>query len=396
MEVTVEDVMNLPSANRCKVVAGKKGLCKTVRWFLGQLSPVIGPWVHGHEILFIYGNGVETNDSAILFLLEQCADKEISAIFFIIGPYLAEVPEAVRERADEYKIPLVEMPNDVPVVDITKEIADLLMYNRRIRNEKGNVLKNIIFGHESDYKKQIKILNSYGGMAQISKYHNIVCINISSYVMESVPLTDNYIEQALFASFGEVLYFMESDTKIVLLNSDRENDLKKIEKRGEKFKEKFEELSNYTVSAIGIGNTVSDVYELSKSYDNAIKALDITMETEGKMIRSYESLSAISKLLYEVNSVDVLEYCFKDTIGKILEYDEQHESDLFRTLQVYLEEDGNIANSAQTLYIHRNTMTYRINKINGIIDMKIEQNKCMQELSIAMSCYQKYIVHREQ
>ena len=55
MEVTVEDVMNLPSTRNCSLVAGKLGLCKTVRWFLGMLSPVVEPWVHEHEILFIYG-----------------------------------------------------------------------------------------------------------------------------------------------------------------------------------------------------------------------------------------------------------------------------------------------------------------------------------------------------
>ncbi len=396
MEVTVEDVMNLSSVHNCTVVAGKKGLCKTVRWFLGMLSPVVGPWVHGHEILFIYGKGVETSDSALVFLLEQCADKEISAIFFIMGPYFTEIPRAVKDKADELKIPLVEMPNEVPVVDITKDIADLIMYNRRIRNEKGNILKNIIFGHESDYKKQLKVLKSYGGLAQISNFHNIVCISIKSDMVESIPSTDNYIEQALLSSFGEVLFFVEADTRIILLNSERVSDLYQVESKTKKFKVVFESLSCYKVAAAGIGNTVTDIYKLSESYDNALKALNSGLEKDNGMIYSYEGLSAIEKLLYEVTSPEVLWYCFKDSIGMLIEYDNEHESELFHTLEVYLEEDGNIARSAQRLFIHRNTMTYRMNKINGIIHMKIEQNSNMRELSIAMSCYKKYIVQREQ
>lgn len=396
MEVTVEDVMKLPSTNNCTVVAGKMGLGKTVRWFLGMLSPVVGPWVHGHEILFIYGNGVETSDSAILFLLEQCADKEISAVFFILGPYFKEISSAVKEKADLLKIPLIEMPNEVPVVDITKEIADLIMYNKRIRNEKGNILKNIIFGHKSDYQKQLKLLNSYSDFTEIGRLYNIVSIRIKTNCAESDTFTDNHIEQALLSSFGEVLYFMNGNDGIVLLNSDKERDLQRIESCGEKFKEVFEALSIAKVEMIGIGSTVSDICELSRSYDSAVKALDNGFVDKTKAIISYEEMRAVDKLLYEVNSTEVLWDCFKDTIGKIIEYDQEHESELFQTLWVYLEEDGNIAKSSQRLYIHRNTMTYRINKINGIIGMKIEQNKSMWELSIALSCYKKYIVQKEQ
>lgn len=396
MEVTVEDVMKLPSVHNCKVVAGKMGLCKTVRWFLGMLSPVVGPWVHGHEILFVYGKGVETSDSSLLFLLEQCAQKEISAIFFILGPYIEEIPKIVKDKADEMKIPLVEMPNEIPIVDITKDIADLIMYNRRLRDEKRDILKTIIWGHESDCKKQLDILKSYGGVIQINSFHNIVCIVIKPDTVETSPLTDNHIERAILFTFGETLYFMESDTKIVLLSSNTENNIQKVINRGEKFIETFEELSGYKVTAIGIGNAVMDLSKLSESYDNAQKALQSGEQSNGEIIRSYEGLSASQKLLCEVNSPEVLWYCFKDTIGKLLEYDKEHESEMFHTLEVYLEEDGNIAKSAQALFIHRNTMTYRINKINDIIDMKIEQNKNMRELSTGMSCYKKYIMQNEQ
>ena len=101
MAITVEDVMQMTSTQNCRVVAGHQGLRKAVRWFLGMLSPVVEPWVHKHEILFVYGNGLDTSDSALLFLLNQCEAKEVSAIFFIMGPIFREIPQVLKDRADE-------------------------------------------------------------------------------------------------------------------------------------------------------------------------------------------------------------------------------------------------------------------------------------------------------
>lgn len=394
MEVTVEDVMNLPSTKNCKVVAGRLGLCKTVRWFLGLLSPVVEPWVHKHEVLFVYGTGMDTSDSALLFLLEQCANKEVSALFLIIGPVFERIPDAVIERADELKLPLIEMPNEVPVVDITKEMAELIMNRHRMWDEKGILLKNLIFGHESDYEKYGRQLGQICADLELHSYMNIICIRLDEQEIRMNSSIGSDTEQTILSLFKKSLYFWNSDSELVLLVNNTERNIVELEEICKQFVKHLLQISGQVVVGIGIGNAVPDIVNVPESYQNALKA--ICYHEENQIVSSYEQLSNIKKLLSEVHSDKVLRFCFQNTIGKILEYDEQHDSNLLNTLRVYLEEEGNISKSSQKLFIHRNTMVYRINKINGLLGMEIEKISNMIELDIAFCCYDQYVVSHNQ
>ncbi|MDD6071879.1 MAG: PucR family transcriptional regulator ligand-binding domain-containing protein [Clostridiales bacterium] len=395
MEVTVEDVMNLPSARNCRLVAGKLGLCKTVRWFLGMLSPVVEPWVHEHEILFIYGHGLDTSESALTFLLEQCAIKEVSAIFFIVGPIIKEIPETVRTRADELSLPLIEMPNDMPVVDITKEIAELIMNSHRIFDEKGLILKNFIFGHESDYEKYRKQLTQYTDWIVVDKPMNIICVRMPTTQLWLNSSNLAYLEQIILNAFGKILYFLDGEQEVVLLVNNISGNVSQLVAKCESLIEAFVKVIKTPNPRIGIGRTVQDIMQVTESYKTALKALDI--DDEGSpAVQSYDEMSNIEKLLVEIQSEQVLVNCFQNTIGKLLEYDKEHDADLFNTLRVYLEQEGNISKSAQALFIHRNTMVYRINKMNGILGMEIDTSKAERELEVAIRCYDRYIVRHAQ
>lgn len=391
MEVTVEDVMHLPSTQNCRIVAGKMGLCKTVRWFLGLLSPTLEPWVHEHEVVFVYGNGLDTSDSALLFLLEQCANKSVSALFFIIGPVFESVPQSLIERADVLDIPLIEMPNEIPVVDITKEIAELIMNRHQIQNEKGVILKNLIFGHESDYEKYGRQLEKMTTELMLHEYMNVICIHLNEQLTTDNPSVFANINQMVLSSFGKNISFWSNNTEVVILVNNVNRNLMEIEAMCKCFLGQISQKSLNSILGIGIGNTVPDIVDVAESYRNALKTF-YNMKQEQRII-SYESMSNIGKLLEEIQSDQVLRFCFQNSIGKLLEYDEQHEADLLNTLRVYLEEEGNITRSSQKLFIHRNTMVYRINKIKGILNMEIEKIDTMIELKIALNCYERYIVN---
>lgn len=392
MAITVEDVMQMTSTQNCRVVAGHQGLRKEVRWFLGMLSPVVEPWVHKHEILFVYGNGLDTSDSALLFLLNQCEAKEVSAIFFIMGPIFREIPQVLKDRADEVKIPLVEMPDEIPVVDITRELAELIFNNRRAWSEKGNILKNFIYGHESDYEKYVKQLEAGQETVRIHEYINIVILRMEkNHVKDNSSMVGD-VEQILLNVYGKSIYFWNGNHEIVLLCNNDNRSATEAYALAAEAANQYEKLMQYPIKCIGIGNTVLDIVNVVESYQNAIKALD---NREDAQIICYEQMSNVKKILAEIRQDQVLKYCYQDTVGKLLEYDAQHGSSLCETLRAYLNAEGNIAKSAQTLYIHRNTMVYRINKINEILSMEMEKKNTMLELTIAFECYDKYRVLHE-
>ena len=68
----------------------------------------------------------------------------------------------------------------------------------------------------------------------------------------------------------------------------------------------------------------------------------------------------------------------------IKNYDEKYNTELFDTAVIYFEKDGNIIETANELFIHKNTVRYRLEKIKEILDM---DSGFYEQLAIAMKVY---------
>ena len=69
-------------------------------------------------------------------------------------------------------------------------------------------------------------------------------------------------------------------------------------------------------------------------------------------------------------TVDLYKLCHPAVLY-LLAYDEENRSDYYNTLRVYINNDKNLVESAEALFIHRNTLVYRINKIMEIISINL-------------------------
>jgi purine catabolism regulator len=60
-------------------------------------------------------------------------------------------------------------------------------------------------------------------------------------------------------------------------------------------------------------------------------------------------------------------------IGNLLNHDERQRADLLQTLEVFLESHGNATQTAEKLSVHRNTLFYRMNRIQDILKLDLSQ-----------------------
>ncbi|MCR5143915.1 MAG: helix-turn-helix domain-containing protein [Lachnospiraceae bacterium] len=68
----------------------------------------------------------------------------------------------------------------------------------------------------------------------------------------------------------------------------------------------------------------------------------------------------------------------------ILDYDREHNSDLLATLRSYLYNDGSIKAVADEMYIHKNTIVYRMNKIKELIGNDLSDGQ--ERLAYYLAC----------
>lgn len=65
-------------------------------------------------------------------------------------------------------------------------------------------------------------------------------------------------------------------------------------------------------------------------------------------------------------------------------YDHEHNGDLLRTLGVYLATGCNASRAAETLFLHRNGLLYRLNRIEQLLDVSLGDTEVTLGLDLAL------------
>ena len=136
-------------------------------------------------------------------------------------------------------------------------------------------------------------------------------------------------------------------------------------------------------------STVFNEASLFWEYCNLAKlALDIGMRIEPEQaIHRYESIMLFHVVNLCSQALDIRLLC-SEQILRIYEHDQKHGSDLIQTLYVYLLENKSLIRASERLHVHRNTMVYRLAKINEIADLDMNDGKMRQNLLFSCTVLQ--------
>lgn len=134
---------------------------------------------------------------------------------------------------------------------------------------------------------------------------------------------------------------------------------------------------------MGIGAISKSVLELSSSYKQSLEALRLAMRQLNAKICLYEEF-LLQNFLEENVPKDKMLIFFRTTLGKLEEYDQRHNSELLTTLEMWLECNLNIVQTAAALFTHRNTVLYRLDKIAELLrtDLKNSSERLKYHLAL--------------
>jgi sugar diacid utilization regulator len=117
---------------------------------------------------------------------------------------------------------------------------------------------------------------------------------------------------------------------------------------------------------VGIGGQCKQLADFSRSYGEAGLAVRMrSADGKGRRLIFYEQLGTY-RLLAEIDDLTAIDRFVDDWIGSLIAYDRDHSADLVSTLRTYLECKGNYDATAAALYVHRNTLRYRLRRIGDI------------------------------
>ena len=143
---------------------------------------------------------------------------------------------------------------------------------------------------------------------------------------------------------------------------------------------------------IGISSEIRDFLLVPKAYKQAQIALEFG-RVSGSMSWYYYFEYYMLEYIVDCAVKEMpLAMLRSSALEKLKSYDDENKTDLYRTLQVYLNYEENVLRTSKELYIHRSTLSYRLKKIQQIINEDL--NDTNVRLKLLMSYFIDDVHHR--
>ena len=128
----------------------------------------------------------------------------------------------------------------------------------------------------------------------------------------------------------------------------------------------------------------TDPADLHRAGAEALLAANVA-EARALTELSFEETGAY-RLLLPAMSEDPreLQGFFDETVAPLVTYDYQYETELVRTLEAFLDADGNVAKTAERLYTHRHTIRYRLERVKELSGLDVSSTDGRERLSLGL------------
>jgi len=180
----------------------------------------------------------------------------------------------------------------------------------------------------------------------------------------------NIIETAATKLNKQVIYTFQKELVIVFLECDIEDANQNVNCLLDLLDKHFHKNELPTMSW-GIGENHAGNFTFHLSYQNARTALEIGRSQKGAGSRSTFASTGIYQLLISLSNNSFSTELMHDTMGVIAAYDKNNGLDLLHTLSSYLIHQGNVSQTARVLNLHRQSLLYRLRKIESLTNRSL-------------------------
>ncbi len=261
-------------------------------------------------------------------------------------------------------------------------------------------LSNLIIAYRERYDRNNFMQNLLlDNMLMVDVYNRARKLHIDTEARRIVFLietknekddTAREIVKGLFGSQSKDFITAVDEKSIILVQElSREDDYTAVENTAKMLLDMLntEAMSNVKIA---YGTIVDEIRQVSRSYKEAKMALDVgKIFYEEKSIVAYNTLG-IGRLIYQL-PIPLCQMFLKEVFTG--DTPDTFDDELLTTINKFFENNLNVSETARQLYIHRNTLVYRLEKLQKSTGLDIRRFDDALTFKIAMmvSNYMKYM-----
>ena len=376
MFITYDNLLSLPSMKEVKVVAGAEGLYRGIRWTQVLEFDEIEEWVGKGALVWITGVAFKTWKLPLVKVVEQAIHAQASGVVVCLGPYIREFSQEVLDLCNEKKFPLLQAPKKIKIVEVSYQIAEMIFSSQK-RQDKVNLIINDIYMNQVT-ENTCHLMESIDFRGRW--YQCVVVRSTEENGISGIGLVNNIFTNYLEKMSCQVMVYEEENRLSLILASEDEPDTKGrlLENMAQRAEKEIAKAEFY----ITAGNPVEDPHGLAGSMKEAFYTYEIVKHrAEKKLVFRYQDLG-IHRLLQAQDIQEEKKRFKQDYLGDLLL---PQNKELLDTLEVYIRNGQNLKASAQRMYIHLNTMKYRIHKIEQLLEQSLKDVDVVNNIYIALA-----------
>ena len=319
------------------------------------------------------------------------ADKYMEpALAFVESPADSQVVNGYQffKVFDDHQLEYILLANgDSDDVYMVGKIASFQIQNLLVaykeRFDKDNFIKNLLLDN-------LLLVDIYN---RAKKLHIDTEVRRVVFIVETNRDKDgNELERIRGIFGGKTKDFVTAvdEKNIIVVKEVGENEgYEEMNKTAEVIVNLFRSDSDSDVH-VGYGTIVGEIKEVSRSYKEARMALDVgKIFFEEKDVIAYSTLG-IGRLIYQL-PIPLCKMFIKEIFdGKSPdEFDEE----TLTTINKFFENSLNVSETSRQLYIHRNTLVYRLDKLQKAtgLDLRVFEDAITFKIALMVVKYMKYM-----
>lgn len=352
-----------------KLVAGRGGIDNTVRWVHMVEDSEVPDFLHGNELVFTTGIGKTGFDWLEKFVRSLKEHKAVGLVVNL-GPHIDAIPSRVIVYCEENDFPLLTLPWQVRIIDITYRFCRKIIENEEAETTLAGAFRNLIFSPEKreNYAAALERM----GFSENASY-TVLAMSVGDGKSSVQILRSNRfgIWRLIKRSKNPVAMFFQDDKLISVRQNVEREEMNRLLKS-------LSELNLEQKLHIGISESADGFRSIPSCYKQAVSALEASI-IKDTMVMPYENIG-VYKLLFGVENRAILRSYVDDTLGNLVRYDSLNGTDYEHTLRVYLECSGSVQVTAERLSVHRNTVNYKMKVIREILVIEMNDEDKMNIL----------------
>jgi hypothetical protein len=366
-----------------ELAAGERGLNNVVRWMHMVEGVEISHFSEENEIAFT--TGIALNGNKELFdLVKVVYKRNVSGIVMNVGPYIKEIPTEIIKFCNQKSLPLFRVPWNVKMARIMKAFAEEIALSHKRDVELVSAVKNAVY-YSDNYNLYAAALEKYG-YDENRSYCMAVCEYtdkkggaVEAALLEGIKI---YTENTVAALLDSAEVFRVENQIWIFFCDAEEKSIASImnlviERLPCEIKEK-------NCVYVGIGKNVEGMRCISKTFNMASRIVKLQRRRMADGTSASYSNLGISRLFLTMENVDDLREFYGEVLEPLVKYDEKNNTDFVEFLKVYFSHGGHVRETAEKMYLHRNSINYKLRKIEEILDCNLSDINNKAQVLIAL------------